>query len=804
MGFLGTFAVLYIKRCIMTLKDLKKGQSAVITGVNVEGALRQHFLDLGVIPGVPVKLVKYAPMGDPMELRIHGYELTLRLADAERIEVSTTAKPDPGDEISLEPIGSTVCHEKEHPGLGEAGPRFHDKETENQPTGKRLVFALAGNQNSGKTTLFNQLTGANQHVGNFPGVTVDRKEGVIKGHPEATVIDLPGIYSLSPYSKEEIISRQYIIDEHPDGIINIVDATSIERSLYLTLQLMELGVPMVLCLNMMDEVENNHGTVKINELESLLGIPVIPISAMKNQGVDEVVEHALHVAKYKETPIRHDFCSPKDAGGAVHRCLHAIMHLTEDHAQRAGISVRFAASKLAEGDPLVREALKLDKNELQSLELILKEMEAERGLDRQAAIASMRFSYIRRVCRNTVVHPDNSKEFVRSLHIDKMLTGRWTAIPLFIVIMGLVFYLTFDSIGAWIQDSFDELLNETFPEWLGGVLERWEISDLVQSLVLDGVCAGVGAVLVFLPVIVLLFFFLSLLEDTGYLARIAFVTDGLMRKIGLSGRSIVPLLIGFGCSVPSIMSTRTLPSERDRKLTIMLTPFMSCPAKIPIYVFFAGAFFPNHVGIVVSSMYVIGVVVGILVSVIERKLLFKGEAVPFVMELPNYRLPVPRNVLRLMWDKAKDFLVRAFTIIFVATVIVWFLSRFDWHLNLLDEEDMIDSILASISKYVAPMFAPMGLADWRVVSALVSGLLAKEGVVSTLETLLGDAEIDTLLTAATAFALMVFSLIYSPCMAAIATVRRELGGRWALGVFCTQCVVAWIVACIVYLIASLL
>ncbi len=787
----------------MTLKELKKGETAVVTSVNVEGALRQHFLDMGVIPGVPVKLVKYAPMGDPMELRIHGYELTLRLADAEQIEISMTAKPDI-DDGTLEPANESFPHETEHPGLGEEGPRFHDKDTENHPTGKRLVFALAGNQNCGKTTLFNQLTGANQHVGNFPGVTVDRKEGQIKGHPEATVVNLPGIYSLSPYSNEEVVSRRFIIDEHPDGIIDIVDATSIERGLYLTLQLMELNVPMVLCLNMMDEVENNHGTIKINELESRLGIPVIPISAMKNQGVDEVIEHAIHVAKYREAPVRHDFCSPKDAGGAVHRCLHAIMHLIEDHAERAGISVRFAASKLAEGDALVRQALKLDQNELDSLELLLKEMEQERGLDRQAAIASMRYSYIRRVAAQTVIHPDESKEFMRSLHIDKILTGGWTAIPSFIIIMGLIFYLTFDSLGAWIQDWFDGLLNEDFPEWFGGVLESWDISAPVQSLIIDGICGGVGAVLVFLPVIVLLFFFLSLLEDTGYLARIAFVTDGLMRKIGLSGRSIVPLLIGFGCSVPSIMSTRTLPSERDRKLTILLTPFMSCTAKIPIYVFFAGAFFPSHVGLVVSSMYLIGVVVGIIVSMIQRKLLFSGEAVPFVMELPNYRLPVARNVLRLMWDKAKDFLMRAFTIIFIATVIVWFLSRFNWHLNLLDEEDMIDSILASVSKCVAPVFTPMGLGDWRIVSALVSGLLAKEGVVSTLETLLGDASIETLLTAATAFYLMVFSLIYAPCMAAIATVRRELGGRWALGVFCTQCVVAWIVAFVVYLICSLL
>ncbi len=786
----------------MTLKDLKKGQTAVVTNVNVSGALRQHFLDMGVIPGAPVKLVKYAPMGDPLELRIHGYELTLRLADAQQIEVSLSAKPDIGDEPSLEPVGSSVCHEKDHPGLGEEGPRFHNKETE-QKAKHKLVFALAGNQNSGKTTLFNQLTGANQHVGNFPGVTVERKEGFIKGHPEAIVVDLPGIYSLSPYSNEEVVSRQFIIDEHPDGIINIVDATSIERSLYLTLQLMELGVPMVLCLNMMDEVENNRGTVKINELESLLGIPVIPISAMKNQGVDEVIEHAIHVAKYKEAPIRHDFCSPQESGGAVHRSLHAIMHLIEDHAQRIGLSVRFAASKLAEGDALVRQALRLNQNELDSLELILKEMEQERGLDRQAAIASMRFSYIRRLSAATVVHPDESKEFMRSRAIDRVLTGRWTAIPSFIIIMGLVFYLTFNSVGAWLQDSFEGLIDNII-DWADGILGTWNISAPVHSLIIDGVFQGVGSVLTFLPMIVLLFFFLSLLEDTGYLARIAFVTDGLMRKIGLSGRSIVPLLIGFGCSVPSIMSTRTLPSERDRKLTILLTPFMSCTAKIPIYAFFATAFFPHRAGLVVASMYVIGVVVGILVSMLQRRVLFSGEAVPFVMELPNYRLPVPVNVLRLMWDKAKDFLVRAFTIIFLATVIVWFLSRFSWHLSLLNEEDMSQSILANISGIVAPVFSPMGLGDWRVITALVSGLLAKESVVSTLEALLSGASIATLLSTATAFSLMVFSLIYSPCMAAIATVRRELGSRWALGVFCTQCIVAWAVSCIVYLIASVL
>ncbi|MCD8266677.1 MAG: ferrous iron transport protein B [Prevotellaceae bacterium] len=787
----------------MTLRDLRKGQTAVVTEVGMEGALRQHFLDMGVIPGAEVRLVKHAPLGDPVEVRIHGYELSLRIADAERVAVSLTAKPAYDDEAELQPVGRDVCHELEHPGLGEDGPRFHDRSAERGETKRHLTFALAGNQNSGKTTLFNQLTGANQHVGNFPGVTVDRKEGSIKGHPDTLVVDLPGIYSLSPYSSEELISRRFIIDEKPDGIINIVDATSVERSLYLTLQLMELDVPMVLCLNMMDEVENNRGVVRVNELEQLLGIPVIPISALKGQGVDEVVEHAIHVAKYRETPIRQDFCSPEDQGGSVHRALHAIMHLTEDHCQREGISPRFTASKLAEGDPLVREQLKLSQNELESLELILRDMEEERGLDRQAAIASMRFSYIRRVAKRAVVHPDESKEFLRSKLIDRVLTGRWTALPMFILIMGLVFYLTFNSVGAWLQDGFEGLIDEGI-DWFDGVLEGWNISAPVHSMVIDGICAGVGSVLTFLPMIVLLFFFLSLLEDTGYMARIAFVTDGLMRKIGLSGRSIVPLLIGFGCSVPSIMSTRTLPSERDRKLTIMLTPFMSCTAKIPIYAFFAAAFFPRRAGLVVASMYVIGVATGIVVSMVQRKALFSGEAVPFVMELPNYRMPAPMNVLRLMWDKAKDFLVRAFTIIFLASMVVWFLSSFDWQLHMLEAEEMERSILASISSVVAPVFRPLGCGDWRVITSLVSGLLAKEAVVGTLGTLLGDVSIATLFSAATAFSLMVFCLIYSPCMAAIATVRRELGGKWALGVFLTQCVVAWIVAFVVYLIASLL
>ncbi|MCD8304880.1 MAG: ferrous iron transport protein B [Prevotellaceae bacterium] len=787
----------------MTLKDLKKGQTGVVTSVDVEGALRQHFLDMGLIPGASVRLVKHAPMGDPVELRVHGYELTLRLQDAACIGISLTAKPDEGDEAQLQPVDHDVCHEAEHPGLGETGPRFHGRGAEHGSPRRRLVFALAGNQNSGKTTLFNQLTGANQHVGNFPGVTVERKEGGIKGHPEARVVDLPGIYSLSPYSSEELVSRQFILSEKPDGIINIVDATSVERGLYLTLQLMELDVPMVLCLNMMDEVENNRGVVRINELERLLGIPVIPISALRGEGVEEVVEHALHVAKYRERPLRHDFCSPEDQGGSVHRALHAIMHLTEDHAEREGISVRFAASKLAEGDPMVREQLKLSQRELESLELILEGMEEERGLDRQAAIASMRFSYIRRLAARAIAHPDESKEFRRSKALDRVLTGRWTALPVFVAVMGLVFWLTFDSVGAWLQDGFEGLIDEAVG-WLDGVLDVWNISAPVHSMVIDGVCQGVGSVLTFLPMIVLLFFFLSLLEDTGYMARIAFVTDGLMRKIGLSGRSIVPLLIGFGCSVPGIMSTRTLPSERDRKLTIMLTPFMSCTAKIPIYAFFAAAFFPRRAGLVVASMYVIGIVTGVVVSMAERRVLFSGEAVPFVMELPNYRMPAPGNVLRLMWDKARDFLRRAFTVIFLASMIVWFLSSFDWQLHLLSGEEMERSILASISSVVAPLFAPLGCGDWRVITSLVSGLLAKEAVVGTLSTLLGDAQIATLFSTATAFSLMVFCLVYSPCMAAIATVRRELGGRWALGVFLTQCIVAWIVAFVAYLIASLI
>jgi len=781
----------------MTLKDLQVGQQAVITQVNVEGNLRQHFLDLGVIPGVTVKLMKYAPMGDPMELRLHGYELTLRLADAQNIEVGPVPIEQDAQSL-LQPVDEDVCHEAFHPGLGEDGPRFHDRNSEHSAK-QKLVFALAGNQNSGKTTLFNQLTGANQHVGNFPGVTVDRKEGTIKGHPEATVVDLPGIYSLSPYSSEEVVSRQFILDEHPDGIINIVDATSIERNLYLTLQLMELGIPMVLCLNMMDEVNNNGGTVKINEMEHLLGIPVIPISAMKNEGVDEVVEHAIHVAKYQEPPIRQDFCSPEDHGGAVHRCLHAIMHMIEDHAQQASIPLRFAASKLVEGDKLVETALKLSQNELETIEHILKQMEEERGMDRQAAIADMRFSYIQRLSRQTVVHPSESKEHIRSRRVDRILTGRWTAIPSFVLIMGLVFYLTFGSVGVWLQDVFQAGI-DWFTELTDQTLTKWDIAPAVHSLIIDGIYSGVGTVVVFLPLIMILFFFLSLLEDSGYMARIAFVTDGLLRKVGLSGRSIVPLLIGFGCSVPSVMASRTLPSERDRKLTILLTPFMSCTAKIPVYAFFAVAFFPAYAGWVMGSLYIIGIVVGIVVALVLKRLYFHGEAVPFVMELPNYRMPVAANVMRLMWDKAKDFLQRAFTVIFLASMVVWFLRSFDWHMDLVPEGEEANSMLAAIANVVSPLFVPLGCGDWRIVTALVSGVLAKEAVVGTLGTLFAGIPITQVFSAATAFTLLVFCLLYTPCIAAVATIRRELGDKWALGVFFFQCAIAWLVAYLVHLI----
>ncbi len=782
----------------MTLKDLKTGQSARIHSVDVDGALRQHFLDLGLLPGVDVTVVKYAPMGDPVELRIHNYTLTLRLDDARHIVVERITEKQKS-ETCMKRLSAA---ESEHPGLGEDGPRYHNSADHPVEAGT-LRFALAGSPNTGKTTLFNLLTGANQHVGNFPGVTVDLKEGSIKGHPNAIVVDLPGVYSLSPYSHEETVTRQYILEQRPQGIINIIDANNIERNLYLTLQLMELNIPMVLCLNMMDEVEASGGSVDINAMERLLGIPVIPISAKKNEGVGEVVQHALHVAKYREVPLRQDFCDPTDHGGAVHRSLHAIMHLIEDHAQRAKLPVRFAASKLVEGDALVTEALNLSINERKTVGHLLRQMEEERGMDAQAAMAEMRYSYIMRLCQQTVRRPEESKEYRRSRVIDRLLTGRWTAFPAFLLIMAGVFYLTFEDIGAGLQGALEELV-ESCTAWCDGLLTSWNIAPVVHSLVIDGIFGGVGSVLSFLPLILILFFFLSILEDSGYMARIAFVTDGMLRKIGLSGRSIVPLLIGFGCSVPAVMASRTLPSLRDRRLTILLTPFMSCTAKIPIYAFLTAAFFPQNAGLIVFLLYLIGIVVGIVVAVTFKHSVFRGEAVPFVMELPNYRMPTVMNVLRLMWDKAWDFLTRAFTVIFVASIVVWFLQSFDWHLHPLQAEQQAHSIMATLSGWLAPLFAPFGCSDWRIVTALMSGFMAKEAVVGTLGTLLGSTPLSTLLAPAAAFALLVFCLLYTPCVAAVATIRRELGTRWAAMVVVFQCAIAWLAAFIAYQLFLLL
>ena len=770
----------------ITLKTLAIGQSARIAAVGGEGGLRQHFLDMGLIPGADVTLVKFAPMGDPMELRIHGYELTLRLSDAAQITV-TPIKPAVRTAKERD-----ACIDCEHPGLGEGG-RYHSKAEEHPlPEETTLTFALAGNQNCGKTTLFNQLTGSNQHVGNFPGVTVDRKSGAIRDYPNTEITDLPGIYSMSPYTSEEIVTRQFIINEKPTGIINIVDATNIERNLYLTMQLLELDVPMVLALNMMDEVRGNGGAIRINEMEALLGIPVVPISAAKNEGVDELVHHAIHVAKYQEKPGRTDFCGMNDHGGAVHRCLHAIMHLIADHAEEAGIPVRFAATKLVEGDHRVLEALALDQNEREMLEHIIVQMETERGLDCAAAIADMRFSFIQELVDATVIKPHESKEHLRSQKIDRILTGKYTAIPAFIGIMGLVFLLTFNVIGAWLQGLLENAI-----QWLtllvSNALVSWEVNEAVRSLVVDGIFTGVGSVLSFLPIIVTLFFFLSLLEDTGYMARVAFVMDKLLRKIGLSGRSIVPMLIGFGCTVPGVMASRTLPSERDRKMTILLTPFMSCSAKLPIYGFFTAAFFPKHSGLVMVGLYFLGIAVGILVALIFKNTLFRGEAVPFVMELPNYRMPGLKNVGQLLWDKAKDFLQRAFTVIFLATIVIWFLQTFDLHLQIV--QDSQDSILALVASHIAPVFKPLGFGDWRISTALITGFIAKESVVSTLMVLVGDG-ITTLLTVGAAAPLLVFCLLYTPCVAAIASVRRELGGKWALCMVALQCAIAWVCACL--------
>lgn len=779
----------------MTLKDLKIGKSAVITAVGGEGQLRQHFLDMGVIPGAEVTVVKYAPMGDPVELWIHGYTLTLRLADAEKIKIMPIEQKESPEENSTREFRTN----REHPGLGEGG-KYHEKATENPlPKDVQLTFALAGNQNCGKTTLFNQLTGSNQHVGNFPGVTVDRKSGPIRGHANTLVTDLPGIYSMSPYTNEEIVTRQFIIDEKPTGIINIVDATNIERNLYLTMQLMELDVPMVLALNMMDEVRGNGGTVDINEMENLLGIPVVPISASKNEGVDELVMHAMHVAAYQELPQRQDFCDKEACGGAVHRCLHGIRHLIEDHAKAAGIPVRFAATKLVEGDKKIQEALKLSKNEEEMIEHIICQMEEERGLDAAAAIADMRFAFIQKLVKQTVSKPKESKERTRSKKIDQVLTGKYTAIPMFVLIMATVFYLTFNVIGAWLQ-GIVEMGVEALTNATGALLVSAGVNDTLQSLVMDGIFAGVGSVLSFLPVIVVLFFFLSLLEDTGYMARVAFVMDKLLRKIGLSGRSIVPMLIGFGCTVPGVMASRTLPSERDRKMTIMLTPFMSCSAKLPIYGFFAQAFFPEYSGVIMVGLYFLGIFVGVLTALIFKNTMFKGEAVPFVMELPNYRMPGAKNVAQLLWEKAKDFLQRAFTVIFIATVVIWFLQNFDMRLSMVSNTE--DSILAMISGVIAPVFMPLGFGDWKICTALVTGFLAKESVVSTLTVLYGTtAAIQAAISPSTAAALLVFCLLYTPCAAAIASVKQELGGKWAVGVALEQCAIAWIFAGIVKLIA---
>ena len=778
----------------MTIKDLKEGQSATICTVGGDGALRQHFLDMGVIPGIEVELIKYAPMGDPLEIRIHDYELTLRLADAEQIEVSDKKSDEDEHRKDNKKDKALV----EHPGLGEGG-KYHVKADEHPlPKDEILTFALVGNQNCGKTTLFNQLTGSNQHVGNFPGVTVDRKEGMIKGYPDTRVTDLPGVYSLSPYSSEEIVTRQFVFDEKPKGIINIVDATNIERNLYLTMQLMELDIPMVLALNMMDEVRENGGSIRINQLESMLGIPVIPISAIKNQGVDELIEHAVHVARYQERPGRQDFCDPEDHGGSVHRCLHGIMHLIEDHAENAGIPVRFAAAKVAEGDAEMEKSLHLEQNETEMIEHIVSQMEEERGIDRAAAIADMRFDFIQRICRQTVVKPAESKERIRSRRIDAVLTGKYTAIPTFILIMGAVFFLTFNVIGAVLQNLLEKGIDYLTAQ-MDQLLTAWSVNTVLHSLVIDGIFKGVGSVLSFLPIIVVLFLFLSLLEDSGYMARVAFVMHKPLRKIGLSGRSIVPMLVGFGCTVPGIMASRTLPSERDRKMTILLTPFMSCSAKLPIYAFFATAFFPKYKALVMVGLYVVGILIGILVALIIRKTLFKGEAVPFVMELPNYRMPALKNVLQLLWEKAKDFLQRAFTVIFVATIVIWFLQSFDLHFNL--TADSQNSILAVVAGLIAPVFAPLGFGDWRISTALISGFMAKESVVSTLSVLTGSMDvIHKILTPASALSLLIFCLLYTPCVAAVSSVKRELGGKWALVVVVGQCVVAWIMAALVYAI----
>ena len=774
----------------MTLKDLKIGESAVITAVGGEGALRQHFLDMGVIPGAEVTVVKFAPMGDPMELQIHGYELTLRLADAGQIDIQ------PIDERSNKHSRIDKIYPSAHPGLGEDG-KYHAKgDGDPLPDGTLLTYALVGNQNCGKTTLFNQLTGSNQHVGNFPGVTVDRKDGPIKGHPNTRVTDLPGIYSMSPYTSEEIVSRNFVLGDKPKAIINIVDATNIERNLYLTMQLLEMHIPMVVALNMMDEVTNNNGAIDINGMESLLGVPVIPISAAKNEGVRELIDHAIHIARYQERPQKQDFCSKDDHGGAIHRAIHAVESIIEDHTERAGLPLRFCATKVIEGDSLILEQLQLDQNEMAMIRHIVVQMEKEGGMDRSAAIADMRFDFIEYVCERTVKKPTESKERIRSEKIDRILTGKWTAIPCFIAIMGAVFFLTFNVIGVFLQgllESGIDALTGTVDAWMTEV----HVSHALHGLVIDGIFGGVGSVLSFLPIVVTLFFFLSIMEDSGYVARVAFFMDKLLRKIGLSGRSIVPMLIGFGCTVPAVMATRTLPSKRDRRMTILLTPFMSCTAKLPIYAFFVSAFFPGKGGFIMTGLYVLSIAVGILVAMLFKKTLFKGEAVPFVMELPNYRMPGVKNVAQLLWEKAKDFLSKAFSVILIATIIVWFLQSFDIHLKLVS--DSSESLMAMISGWLVPLFAPLGLDDWRIVTSLISGFMAKESVVSTMGILFGDS-IYTALSTVSAATMLIFSLLYTPCVAAIASIKRELGGKWAFGVVIWQCFVAWVIALVVRLI----
>ncbi len=781
----------------MTLKELKIGQSARIVTVGGEGALRQHFLDMGVIPGARLKPVKLAPMGDPMEIEIHGYRLTLRLSEAEQIEVKEIegVKGEKSDtsELIIEDKKSKSGSKTRHPGLGESGI-FHNKDEENPlPEGTTLTFALVGNQNSGKTTLFNQLTGSKQHVGNFPGVTVDRKDGEIRGYKNTLVTDLPGIYSMSPYTSEEIVSRNHVLEEKPAAIINIVDVTNIERNLYLTMQLLEMGVPTVVALNMMDELTGNDGAVDINAMEESLGTPVVPIAAAKNEGVDELIDHAIHIAKYQEKPLEQDFCSKEDHGGAVHQCLHAVMHMIEDHAAAAGIPLRFAASKVVEGDRLIIDKLRLDENEKDALEHIVSQMEKERGLDRSAAIADMRFAYIKKICKRCVKKPKESKETARSNRLDKILTGKYTAIPMFIVIMGLVFFLTFNVIGAYLQGVLEEAIG-AITEMVDAIFVANNINETLRGLVIQGIFEGVGSVLSFLPIIVTLFFFLSLMEDSGYIARVAFVMDKLLRKIGLSGRSIVPLLIGFGCTVPAVMSTRTLPSDRDRKMTIILTPFMSCTAKLPIYAFFVNAFFPGKGGLIITGLYLLGIIVGILVALLTKKTMFKGEAVPFVMELPNYRFPSPRSVMQLLWEKSKDFIQKAFSIIFIATIVVWFLSNFDPFFNMV--QDSHSSIMARISSIIVPVFIPLGLADWRIGTSLISGFIAKESVVSVME-MLFEGNVTGALSTVSAATMLTFSLLYTPCVAAVASIKRELGKKWALAVVVWQCVVAWVVALIV-------